>query len=34
MWRGFTQRLGVTPAEYRQRFASASASAGTATAGG
>jgi transcriptional regulator GlxA family with amidase domain len=23
MWRAFTQRLGVTPAEYRQRFASA-----------
>jgi transcriptional regulator GlxA family with amidase domain len=34
MWRGFTQRLGVTPAEYRQRFASASASAGTAAAEG
>jgi transcriptional regulator GlxA family with amidase domain len=25
MWRAFTQRLGVTPAEYRQRFAAASA---------
>ena len=24
MWRAFTQRLGVTPAAYRQRFASAS----------
>jgi transcriptional regulator GlxA family with amidase domain len=23
MWRAFTQRLGVTPAEYRQRFAAA-----------
>ena len=23
MWRAFTQRLGVTPAAYRQRFASA-----------
>lgn len=21
MWRAFTQRLGITPAEYRQRFA-------------
>jgi transcriptional regulator GlxA family with amidase domain len=21
MWRAFTQRLGVTPAEYRERFA-------------
>jgi transcriptional regulator GlxA family with amidase domain len=28
MWRAFTQRLGVTPAEYRQRFA-ALASAGS-----
>lgn len=34
MWRGFTQRLGVTPAEYRQRFASASAPPGTATGEG
>ena len=25
MWRAFTQRLGVTPAEYRQRFAAAAA---------
>jgi len=24
MWRAFTQRLGVTPAAYRQRFAAAS----------
>jgi transcriptional regulator GlxA family with amidase domain len=24
MWRAFTQRLGVTPADYRQRFTSAS----------
>ena len=23
MWRAFTRRLGVTPAEYRQRFAAA-----------
>jgi AraC-like DNA-binding protein len=23
MWRAFTQRLGVTPAAYRQRFAAA-----------
>jgi hypothetical protein len=25
MWRAFTQRLGVTPAAYRQRFAAAAA---------
>jgi transcriptional regulator GlxA family with amidase domain len=29
MWRAFTQRLGVTPAEYRQRFAAASTLPGT-----
>jgi transcriptional regulator GlxA family with amidase domain len=28
MWRAFTQRLGVTPAEYRQRFAAGSAPTG------
>ena len=28
MWRVFTQRLGVTPAEYRQRFAAAGCPAG------
>ena len=25
MWRAFTQRLGVTPAVYRQRFAAVAA---------
>jgi transcriptional regulator GlxA family with amidase domain len=29
MWRAFTQRLGVTPAEYRQRFAATSTAATT-----
>jgi transcriptional regulator GlxA family with amidase domain len=29
MWRAFTQRLGVTPAAYRQRFATASTRAAT-----
>jgi len=29
MWRVFTQRLGITPAAYRQRFASSSVESGT-----